>query len=75
MKYFAVGPFCWGKGESIDEALKNCKKQWPGPPYTGKKFDKNKVQMFKSEEKELKMNVDDMGRITGPSDMVEIKLT
>ena len=29
-RYFAVGPFCWGKGKTEEEAVKNMRKHWVG---------------------------------------------
>ncbi len=29
MKFIAIGPFCWGKGDTQETAVKNCRKEAP----------------------------------------------
>lgn len=28
--FIAMGPFCWGRGETVERAIENMKKEWPG---------------------------------------------
>jgi len=39
--FIAIGPYCWGRGKTRDEAVANCKKEWP-KHYEGK-FDPKRV--------------------------------
>lgn len=34
MNFLAVGPYCWGKGKTREEAVKNAKQNW-SRTYTG----------------------------------------
>jgi hypothetical protein len=70
--YLAVGPMCFGRGDSVEEAVKNMKREWPASvktrPTRGEmKKNSELVEVFYSKEGNIK--IDGMGRITGPKDL------
>ena len=47
--YFAVGPETWGRGTTEEEAVKNCKVNWPR--WAGR-FNKRKLAIFCTTDKD-----------------------
>ena len=41
--FVAVGPFCWGKGKTQQEAYQLARENWSGPPYT--KLERGQVRI------------------------------
>lgn len=59
--WLAVGPLCWGRGACLDEAVKNCKKNWPSTRFGSGKFHRDKLSVFTTDDP--KVWVDDYGYI------------
>lgn len=64
MIYIAIGPNCWGKGKTIEEAWKNCKKEWP-KFLSAPKPDKSLAVFFHTPDT---IYVNDLGGLSGPFD-------
>ncbi len=47
--YFAVGPETWGRGTTEEEAVKNCKVNWP---HWAGRFNKRKLAIFCTTDKD-----------------------
>jgi hypothetical protein len=58
-KIVVVGPFCWGKGDSMNEAIKNCRANWSS--CYGGNFSQTKLTILVCSED---ATVDDMGGVT-----------
>ena len=70
MNFLALGPYCYGKGTSIEEACKNAKKNWI-PSYTGVKNPQNKH--FSLWHSEGDFTVDDIGQVFCTKEMTKIQ--
>lgn len=67
--YMAIGPFCWGKADNIETAIKRAKYNWI-EGYSGK-FDRKKftIFMFILPEgiDESRISFDESGSMTWPT--------
>lgn len=54
--YLAMGPHCWGRGDTYEQAVENCKKSWPGSM-----FPKGEIRVIKGHN----LKIDQLGRVTG----------
>lgn len=66
MEYLAVGPYCWGRGKTPKEAIKNMKANWPSGVIKAKPTksvleDPQIVNIYQGED----LAIDQMGRISG----------
>lgn len=65
MNYLAVGPYCWGKGKTREEAVKNARYNWPRA-YSRVKQPRDMHFSIYTSEGELTVN--GMGDITSTKD-------
>lgn len=70
MNYLAMGPFCWGKGATIEEAIKNAKMNWISS-YTGIK--RPQPKHFSVWESEGEFTVDGMGQVTSTKPITKLQ--
>lgn len=80
MNYLARGPLCWGRGNTIEEAVKNMKDNWPCKDYCKYRFTRKTVEaenrivdVFCSEGD---LTIEDcMGTVYGPNDMKRLDVS
>lgn len=65
MNYLAVGPYCWGKGKTQEEAIKNARMNWTST-YTGIK--RPQAKHFSIYTSEGEFTVDEIGGIYSTKD-------
>jgi hypothetical protein len=66
MNFLAVGPHCWGKGKTREEAVKNARYNFPAAHYRSIKRVMDKHFSIYTSEGEFA--VDGMGNITSTKD-------
>lgn len=62
MNYLAVGPYCWGKGLTREEAVRNAARNWPRNQYPKVKRPQDKH--FSIYTSTGNFTVDGMGQIS-----------
>lgn len=60
----AVGPYCWGKGDTVQEAVAAMRKNWPGMPR--EPYSLKKVSLIFCNDPDAYVN--DMGGLTRHKD-------
>ena len=55
-QYLAMGPHCWGRGDTYEQAVERCKAQWPGGL-----IPKGTIKVIKGRD----LKIDKLGRVTG----------
>lgn len=70
MNYLAMGPYCWGKGKTQEEAIKNAKMNWMST-YTGIK--RPQAKHFSIWESEGEFKVDGMGTIESTAEIRKLQ--
>lgn len=65
MNWLALGPHCWGKGKTREEAVKNAKVNWPRSFYEVKRPQDKHFSLYTSEGT---FAVDGIGRIHSTKD-------
>lgn len=71
MNYLAVGPYCWGKGTTREQAVSNAKQNWPRSAYPKVKRPQDKHFSIYTSEGEF--TVDGMGSITSTKPLEKIQ--
>ena len=54
--YLAMGPHCWVRGDTYEQAVERCKSHWPGSM-----FPTGEIRVIKGRN----LKIDAMGRVTG----------
>lgn len=67
--FLAVGPHCWGKGKTMEEAIKNAKQNWPA--FSGVR--RPQPKHFSLYTSEGLFTVDGMGGIHSTKDIIKIQ--
>jgi hypothetical protein len=70
MNYLAMGPYCWGKGKTREEAVKNARYNWPRA-YSSVKQPRDRH--FSIYESEGEFTVDGMGGIHSTADITKLQ--
>lgn len=70
MNWLAVGPYCWGKGKTREEAVKNAKQNWVRT-YTGIKRPLDKHFSIYTSEGEF--TVDGLGGVTSTKPIEKVQ--
>ncbi len=61
MYFFAIGPTCWGRGMTEEQAVKNCWREWPSNSRPNKP-DRSRCVIFKTADPDAYVN--EMGGLT-----------
>ena len=69
--YFAVGPETWGRGTTEEEAVKNCKVNWP---HWAGRFNKRKLAIFCTTDKDAYIDGMDGTLEPGVVDLEKVRL-
>lgn len=69
MNYLAMGPHCWGKGATREEAVKNAKQNWPYSYVPSVKRPQDKHFSIYTSEGEF--TVDGMGGIHSTAEKID----
>lgn len=70
MNWLAIGPYCWGKGKTREEAIKNAKVNWIST-YTGIRRPQDKHFSLYTSEGEF--TVDGIGQINSTKPITKVQ--